>query len=406
MSKKLSILVVSDAYWPEQTGGITKSLLTEIEGLVQNGHKVVVVTRTLSTNSARRESRGEYLIYRYRSPNEDSPLYHAYPLASIGLLPRLVDKLDEQQNFDIAYVHNIFQSVGVERASASIPQVYNYHAPISREINIHLERGKYGWKAPIIRIANNGFEWLERRVVSTADMLLARSRFMSQELSRVHDSDRNPNIVPLAVDTDRFAFEDDPTKAQTELGLPTDRPIFLTVRRLVARVGLEMLVDAMKIISEQYSDALLLIGGEGYLRSSLEQRVRDHGIEDQVEMLGFIPEEDLPTYYAAADFSVMPTKELEGFGLSTIESLSCGTPVIGTPVGANPEVIGPLNEQLLCANASSDAIAEQMGMWAKRGGSSELRTECRNYCEENFSSEKVVESLTQLFRDTISDATT
>jgi glycosyltransferase involved in cell wall biosynthesis len=275
--------------------------------------------------------------------------------------------------------------------------MYNYHAPISREVEIHIKQGKYGCKTPAVKLANHVFKRTENRVISTADKLLCRSKFMSEELNRIHNGGYDPDTVPLAVNTDRFAFENDPVAAQKKLELPTDRTIFLTVRRLVPRVGLEALIDAMNTVVNQYPDALLLIGGKGYLRSTLEQRIRNHGIEDHVTMLGFIPEEDLPTYYAAADFSVMPTKELEGFGLSTIESLSCGTPVIATPVGANPEIIGPLNEQLLCANASSEAIAEQMKMWVKRGGSSELRTGCRSYCEENFSSEKVVESLVGLF---------
>jgi glycosyltransferase involved in cell wall biosynthesis len=285
----------------------------------------------------------------------------------------------------------------VSRISSNIPQIYNYHAPISGEVDIHVKQGKYGWKTPAVKLANHVFRRTENRVISTADKLLCRSQFMSEELNRIHNGGYDPDTVPLAVNTDRFAFENDPVAAQKKLELPTDRTIFLTVRRLVPRVGLEALIDAMNTVVNQYPDAVLLIGGKGYLRSALEQRIRNHGIENHVTMLGFIPEEDLPTYYAAADFSVMPTKELEGFGLSTIESLSCGTPVIATPVGANPEIIDPLNEQLLCANASSEAIAEQMKMWVKRGGSSELRTGCRSYCEENFSSEKVVESLVGLF---------
>jgi len=313
----------------------------------------------------------------------------------------LIDRLDRQYDFDLAYVHNVFQSIGIGRASAGIPQVYNYHAPISGEIAIHADKGKYGWKTPAVRIANQGFKRLENHVINTADGLLARSQFMSKELNRIHGGGYAPDIVSLAVDTDRFAFEDDPVTARRQLGLPTDRTIFLTVRRLVARVGLEALVDAMETVADEHPDTLLLIGGKGYLRSTLEQRIRNHGIEDHVEMLGFVPEEDLPTYYAAADFSVMPTKELEGFGLSTIESLSCGTPVIATPVGANPEVIGPLDEQLLCADASPEAIAEQIEIWAERGSSLEFRKACRQYCETHFSSQRVVRSLEDLFQRTI-----
>src|SRR5207249_11624167 len=61
--------------------------------------------------------------------------------------------------------------------------------------------------------------------------------------------------------------------------------------------------------------------------------------------LGFIPDETLPSYYHAADVFVLPTRELEGFGLVTVEALACGTPVLGTPVGATPEVLSGLEDR-------------------------------------------------------------
>lgn len=54
---------------------------------------------------------------------------------------------------------------------------------------------------------------------------------------------------------------------------------------------------------------------------------------------------------------IMPTQELEGFGLTTAEALACGTPVIGTPAGANPEVLRRLDETLITRDASPAAIA-------------------------------------------------
>jgi glycosyltransferase involved in cell wall biosynthesis len=398
---QLTILVVTDAFWPQHTGGITKSLATEVEKLVDNGHEVVVVTRRLQEDSPQHDPREGYDVYRCRSPTKDSRLYHAYPLASLGLLPRLVDRLNDRFGFDIAYVHNAFQSKGVDRASSSIPQIYTYHAPLSGEIAIHADKGKYGWKTPIVRVANHGFKRLERHVLDTADLILARSQFMADEISRIHGDGYNPEIIPLAVDSERFAFTESPRGARNELGLPTDRTILLTVRRLVPRVGLESLIDAMVAVAEHHPDVLLLIGGKGYLRSTLEQRIRERNLEDHVQLLGFIPENDLPKYYGAADISVMPTEELEGFGLSTIESLSCGTPVVATPVGANPGVLGPLNEKLLCEDASARALAERLTEWIKRGIQPELRINSRQYCEKAFSARAVVESLETLFENTI-----
>jgi glycosyltransferase involved in cell wall biosynthesis len=397
MTVEHTILIVADAFWPQRTGGITKSLLTEVAQLTANGHEVVVVTRKLQRDSLRHESRDGYELHRYRSPPTDSRLYHAFPLFSFGLLPRLVDRLDGQFEFDLAYVHNVFQSVGIERASSTIPQVYTYHAPLSGEVAVHADKGKYSWKTPAVRAVNHGFERLERHVIESADALVLRSRFMYDELSNIHGMCPDTDVLPLCVDMERFAFTENPETVRDDINLPTDRTILLTVRRLVPRTGVDTLIEAMNTVTEEHPDALLLVGGTGYLESQLEAQVRENGLQDHVRLLGFVPEDDLPTYYGAADLSVMPTKKLEGFGLSTIESLSCGTPVVATPVGANPEVLGPLREDLLCADASAAGLTERLGEWIERGVSSDLRAECRTYCENNFSAQTVIGSLENLF---------
>ena len=86
-------------------------------------------------------------------------------------------------------------------------------------------------------------------------------------------------------------------------------------------------------------------------------------------MLGFIPDTDLPTYYQAADLFVLPTLALEGFGLVTTEALSSGLPVIGTPAGATPEILGHLDPRLIAPGTTPDDLAKAIlgffeGDWA------------------------------------------
>ncbi len=57
----------------------------------------------------------------------------------------------------------------------------------------------------------------------------------------------------------------------------------------------------------------------------------------------------------------MPTAQLEGFGLVTVEALACGTPVVGTPVGAIPEVLNQIDPVLIASGADSPAFADALG---------------------------------------------
>ena len=75
---------------------------------------------------------------------------------------------------------------------------------------------------------------------------------------------------------------------------------------------------------------------------------------------GFIPENDLPAWYQCADLVIMPTLELEGFGLVTVEALACGTLVLGTPVGATPEILGPIDGRLVAKGNDAASIAEAL----------------------------------------------
>ena len=158
-------------------------------------------------------------------------------------------------------------------------------------------------------------------------------------------------------------------------------------------MGLENLIVAMSHVVKQFPDVLLLIGGKGYLENSLRMQVRELRLESNVKFLGFVPEEKLPKYYQAANLFVLPTMTLEGFGLVTIEALSCGTPVIVTPVGANPEVLEPLGQEFLCQDTTSEALAERIVWFVKRGVGVELRRRCRDYCKANFEIEEVAGSI-------------
>ena len=391
----MKILVLSDVFWPDDTGGISKSLLSEVKGLVACGHRIVVLTRRLRRNLLFHETKEGYELYRYLSPSKGTFLYRLYPLFSIKQVPKLVTRLDRKFYFDVAYVHNVFQGVGLAHCSAQIPYVYVFHAPTPREIEIEAAKGKYGLGKPLVKLAGHWIKAKEKQALVYAQAIIVRSKFMEKEMQELYNDVGKDKIyrIPLGVDTQRFSFVETPQAIRKELGLPLDRPVLLTVRRLVARMGVENLITAMSYVVKRIPDVLLLIGGKGYLENQLRAQVRQLNLESNIYFLGFIPEEKLPKYYQAADLFVLPTVALEGFGLATIEALSCGTPVIATSVGANPEVVGPLGKEFLCQDIGPEALAERIVWFIKQGIGIELRKRCREYCEANFRIDKVVREI-------------
>jgi glycosyltransferase involved in cell wall biosynthesis len=93
------------------------------------------------------------------------------------------------------------------------------------------------------------------------------------------------------------------------------------------------------------------------LETSIQALIDELGLTETVRLLGWVSD-DLVGWNRAADLVVMPTQELEGFGLATVEALACGTPVIGTPSGATPELLRPLDPGLVSRDTSPEALAD------------------------------------------------
>lgn len=163
--------------------------------------------------------------------------------------------------------------------------------------------------------------------------------------------------VPGGVDTARFRCDTSRSDARRQLGWPVDRFVAFTPRRLVRRVGVEVLLDAIADVRRVHADVWLAVAGHGPLRAPLERHARDQGLWDAVRFVGHLPEDELPIAYQAADVTVVPSQFLEGFGLVVVESLASGTPVVCTPVGGMPEVLARVSPQLITEGLDHRALA-------------------------------------------------
>jgi glycosyltransferase involved in cell wall biosynthesis len=279
-------------------------------------------------------------------------------------------------------------------AALDVPMVFNFHAPIRLEINVDARRGKYGVAGCLVDWVGIACSYAEGTILRRADKVLVHSTFMKSLTIKLHRvPDRNILMLPLALDTHKYQPTSNITGVRARLGLPIDRPILLTVRRLEARMGLEVLIQAMQTVVREVPNTLLLIVGSGYLRPRLGQQVQDSGLENHVAFLGQISEDSLPLYYQSADLFVLPTQELEGFGLATIEALSCGTPVVGTPIGATPEILNRVGQGFLSERNDATALADVIIHHLVKGISQQIRQRCREVAIQHYSIEIVMPKL-------------
>jgi len=149
-------------------------------------------------------------------------------------------------------------------------------------------------------------------------------------------------------------------EARRRLGLAADGIIVFTVRRLSPRMGLDLLIESMMLLHRRLPDARLIIGGRGESQPELQRLISGHGLDSIARLEGFIPEDKLALYLRASDLVVMPSLELEGFGLVSLQAMMNGTPVMGTPIGGNRELIGSLDSRLLFRGLTPGALADGM----------------------------------------------
>ena len=123
-------------------------------------------------------------------------------------------------------------------------------------------------------------------------------------------------------------------------------------------MGLDRLLNATHILLGEGFKFHLAIGGSGPLRKTLEAQAIALGIDRSVTFLGRVEDCVLPLAYAACDAFVLPTTELECFGIIALEALSAGRPVLATPVGAIPEIIHKFDSSWLARSAEVEDITD------------------------------------------------
>lgn len=289
---------------------------------------------------------------------------------------------------DVLSAHFALYALPLVRLARRQPLVVHFHGPWAAESRAE---GQSAVQYQLKRL-------VEQRVYSSATRFIVLSEAFRDMLVKDFRANADDiDVVPGGVDLARFQVAASKDELRTRLGWPADRPIMVCVRRLVRRVGIENLIDAMVEINRTCPDLLLKIGGRGPLEDELKRRVHERGLDNSVEFLGFVPEETLPAVYAAADASVIPTVGLEGFGLIAAESLAAGTPPFVTPVGGLPEVVRDLDATLILESSSHTAIADRIIHWQRGDAAVPSRDVCRAYAEQKFDWARVAARTRQVY---------
>jgi glycosyltransferase involved in cell wall biosynthesis len=204
-------------------------------------------------------------------------------------------------------------------------------------------------------------------------------------------------IVPIGIDSIESLV--DKRKIEAVKEKYNNKKIIFSLGRHIYYKGFEHLIESAKYLSE----GVILIGGKGEDTQKYMNLINKYNVADRVKLIGRIEDDDLPSYYAAADVFCLPSVEKsEAFGVVQLEAMSVGTPVVSTAIEGSG--VSWVNEHgssgLICQPKNAVSLADSLNLILN---DESLRTSLsigakNRYCE-HFKKEHMVNSVDKIYKD-------
>ncbi len=351
----MKIALFTDSYLPTVDGVVT-SVLTTRRQLEADGHEVVVFA---PEDPRRRVKRDRNTIF-VRAHE-----FRHYPGYRLAMFPgREVDQV-KNLGIDVIHIHGI-GTVGIKGLWASwqakIPSVQTFHTMIQDTLPFYSPFGIN------LHVLERGLRLYLRIFLRKSTGVVVPSRAILDEILELSPEAPITDVIPTGVDPDRFSPAVSGQSIRTKWGL-TGNDVILHVGRLSPEKNLVTLIRAFPRIQEEKPDAKLLVVGSGPYLERYYDLVRHMDLAGDVIFTGFVPDVDLPRYYAAADCLAIASK-FETQGLVVLEALAAGRPVAGANFRAIPEFVhegqnGHLfdpNDETSCAEAVVRCLEDRDAM--------------------------------------------
>ena len=239
-----------------------------------------------------------------------------------------------------------------------------------------------------------------KQTLKAADRIIAISKATENYVLRLGADPEKVKVIYNGVDLNRFRLlPEAKMQVRNKLGISEEAIVALTVRRLVYKNGIDTLLESAKTAVKENPNIVFLAVGKGPDFEDVKTRIAQLGIEKNFVLPGFVSDEDLPNYYNAADFFVLPSKSGEGLPLVALEAMACGLPVVATNVGGIREIMIKGFGRIVPPNRPSDlaqAVAESAGIKFP-----DLKKRLRQIMTERYSWESNVEKLVKVYEEII-----
>ncbi len=201
---------------------------------------------------------------------------------------------------------------------------------------------------------------------------------------------QNVRYVPFFINENKWSF-DAKRKEKNKV---------LFVGRVETNKGVHLLMDTIIQLKEEINDIQLVIAGEGSQREILSQRVDRENLNDFIEITGYIKYSEIEKYYNEANVLVVPSLDMEQFGLIGIEALASGTSVVGSNTGGIPEWCIHEETGLLFSPEKPLELKTQIKRMLKEEGlMDELTQNGMNHIKKIFNEKQHFDKLLKIYQE-------
>ena len=319
----MKILLITPFYSPV-TSGSSRLLQDVTQALIADGHTVEVLTYAADLARCREfDAAQSYPIHRI--------LPQRLPGGSSCVMMTQFLSLTRRRQFDLVLCGVAFPVAILAYAARFLTRVpyavYSFGEDVTMVQGARLKTA------------------LLAKTLQSACAVVTISRFTRREVEKLGAPPDKVFCIAPGIDSDRY--EQVPREAvealRGRLGIPK-RPLLLTVARLSARKGHDMIIRALPDLGRQVPDLHYLIVGYGD-SADLRALAAAGGVSDRVTFVDYVSDADLPALYQLCDVYAMvsrwdaETKQVEGFGIVYLEASACGKPCVAGSSGGSPDAV-------------------------------------------------------------------
>ena len=231
------------------------------------------------------------------------------------------------------------------------------------------------------------YEKLDKLLLSKFDKVVVVSDALKKDVLRSGIFEEKVVVIDNGIDIDKFKVISDKLQVKKTLGIREEGYVVGTVGRLTEEKGHIYLIEAFRKVITKFSNAKLLIVGDGPLREDLELAVSSMKLKEKVVFAGM--REDIPEMLNIMDMFVLPSLT-EGMPMALLEAMASQTPIIATKVGAIPKIIDNGHSGLLIdPNDVIQLSRAIVNLLKSKEKAQSLSQNAYNLVKKRFSSERM-----------------